>query len=251
MSAAAPAFRATAQLVTGAVLISFSAVFVRLVGVPPTTSAFYRVLIGGLVLAAILVARREPVAGLRRSWPALLGAAVFFALDLGFWHRSIVLVGPGLATLLASFQVFVLAIAGVFFFGERGSIALWVSIPLALVGLGLIVGIDWQALPAGYRWGVVFGLLTAATYGGYLLCLRRARVLTPSASPMVDLTVVSLATAVLLALSAGVEGASLQITTWSDGIWLTTYAVVAQVIGWLLISRGLPGLPASRADPGR
>ncbi len=246
VAAAGSPVRATAQLITGAVLISFSAVFVRLVSVPPTTSAFYRVLIGGAVLVILLVARREPATGLARSWLALLAAALFFALDLGFWHRSIALVGPGLATLLASFQVFVLAIAGVFFFGERGSAALWVSIPMALVGLGLIVGVDWNALPADYRWGVIFGLLTAATYGGYLLSLRRARVLSPSASPMVDLTVVSLATAVLLAISAGVEGESLRIPSWADGVWLTTYAVVAQVIGWLLISRSLPGLPASR-----
>ncbi|CAO0819763.1 hypothetical protein DFAR_1110033 [Desulfarculales bacterium] len=44
---------------------------------------------------------------------------VFFALELTFWHRSIHLLGSGLATILAEFQVFFLAGFGALFFGER------------------------------------------------------------------------------------------------------------------------------------
>ena len=41
------------QLVAGAVMISFSPVFVKLANVGPTSSAFYRMCFGGLLLTAI------------------------------------------------------------------------------------------------------------------------------------------------------------------------------------------------------
>jgi hypothetical protein len=69
-----------------------------------------------------------------------------FALDLFFFHRSILFVGPGLATLLANFQVFILALAGVVLLGERLNWQTAVSIPLAVLGLATIVGFDWLSL---------------------------------------------------------------------------------------------------------
>jgi len=41
------------QLIAGATIISFSAVFVKLVHVGPTMAGFYRVLFGGLILLAV------------------------------------------------------------------------------------------------------------------------------------------------------------------------------------------------------
>jgi len=76
-------------------------------------------LFGGLLLAGLLVWRGERPA-LGRAMPWVLAAAAAFALDLVFWHRSILAVGTGLATLLANFQVFLVAIASVALFGERG-----------------------------------------------------------------------------------------------------------------------------------
>ena len=42
-----------------------------------------------------------------------MAAGVFFSLDLWFWHRSIIYIGPGLSTLLANFQVFILMLVGI------------------------------------------------------------------------------------------------------------------------------------------
>ncbi|HKI95062.1 MAG TPA: EamA family transporter, partial [Gemmatimonadales bacterium] len=122
--------RGIGQVLAGAVLISFAAVFVKLTTVPAVISAFYRVGIGGVILLALALLKRE------RLWmgprPALLAlaAGVFFALDLAFWHRSIAYVGPGLATILANFQVFILAGFGVLVLHERGSWRLVAAVPL-------------------------------------------------------------------------------------------------------------------------
>lgn len=227
-------------------MISFSAVFVKLVSVPPTTSGIYRCLFGGLVLMALVRLRGERLVANRIVFLMLIGAAVFFALDLWVWHRSIVYVGPGLATLLGNFQVFILALAGVAVYGERLRWQVVVSIPLALMGLALIVGFDWAALGPQYRLGVLFGLMTAVFYAGYLLSLRRARGMGGAGTPAGDLAVVSLATAALLAIAAPAGGESLAIPSWRDGLLLLTYGVVAQVLGWVLISGSLPRIPASR-----
>ena len=234
------------SLLAGAAMISTSPVFVKLTTVPPTTSGFYRVLFGGLILALLAWRRPESRPRGSRAWTALIVAAVFFSLDLWFWHRSIHYVGPGLSTLLANFQVFVLALVGVLAFREKLRTELLVAIPLALYGLSLIVGFEWQGLEPDYRAGVLFGLLTAVSYAGYILSLRYARTGGSGGTPGADLAVVSLCTALFLGASALFEGVSLTIPGWRDAALLVGYGFVAQVLGWLLISRGLSGVPASR-----
>ena len=107
------------SLFLGATLISLSPVWVKLVNVSPTVSGFYRVLIGGGALALYLLFTRRRLELSRRSFVILLLAAVFFAADLWFWHRSIGYVGPGLATLLGNFQVFFMMLAGVVLLQQR------------------------------------------------------------------------------------------------------------------------------------
>ena len=234
------------RLIAGAIMISFSAVFVELVSVSPATSAFYRVLFGGLILLGIVVWRRERPRFTRAGFAMLCLAALFFALDLSFWHRSILFVGPGVGTLLANFQVFILAAAGVIAFHERLTLFQMASIPLAVVGLVLLVGLNWSSFSRGYQTGVLLGLVTAVCYAGYLLSLRRARVAESSGSPFASITVVSLATAAFLALAMWPEHASFAIPTWRDAGWLVCYGVFAQVLGWVLISSGISKVRASQ-----
>ena len=237
----------TLRLLCGAALISFAPVFVRLTPVSPTESAFYRTLFGGLMLAAWVILRRAPVE--RRSGKALLAllaAGVLFSADLAVWHRSIWYVGPGLATLLGNFQVFLLALVGILFFREKARWELMVAIPMAILGLGLIVGFEWQSLDADYRWGIVFGLLTAVFYAAYILALRRARAASPAGSIVSDLMIVSLVSAAFLFAGAGLGGEPVSIPDARSVGLLVGYALVAQVVGWLLISGSLPHVPASR-----
>jgi len=233
------------RVLAGAAMISFAPVFVRLVHVPPTTSAFYRTLIGGVMLLSLVRLRKERLGFSRGALLALAGAGLFFALDLWAWHRSIWFVGPGLSTLLANFQVFFLALAGIVLFRERLRKELVIAIPLAIAGLTLIVGFDWNRLGSEYRWGVFYGLLTAVAYAAYILSLRRARVGGSRASVAGDLAVASLFSAAALLISVFAEGVSLAVPSFADGALLVAYALVAQVLGWLLISSSLKDVPAS------
>jgi drug/metabolite transporter (DMT)-like permease len=142
-------------------------VWVKLVSVSATSSAFWRLAIGGSVIALYLLVTRQKMQLSRRVWQILVLAALFLALDLWFYHRSIQFIGPGLATLIANFQVFVMAAAGLVILREPPSARQLLAIPLAVFGLALIVGVDWNSLPADYRTGILFGLGAAVTYAGY------------------------------------------------------------------------------------
>jgi drug/metabolite transporter (DMT)-like permease len=235
------------RLLVGAVLISFSPVWVSLTSVEPTASAFYRLAIGGVVLLVWVRLRGE------RIWvkPALIGAVAlagaFFAFDLFFWHRSILYVGAGVSTLLANFQVFILLFAGFVLYRHRPRGMQLLAIPLALGGLLLITGIDGSALTPDHRLGIVFGLLTAVAYAGYILGLQLVRVRGGgSASPMRDVALASLAGALVLLLMMAFTGESLRVSQPRDAALLTGYALCATVFGWVLISSSLEHLSPGR-----
>ena len=235
------------RLFLGAALISLSPVWVKLVSVSATTSGVYRTLFGGLALAAYLMLRRRRLKLPRVVWIMLLAASMFFALDLWLWHRSIDYIGPGLSTLLANFQVFFMMLAGIVLYRQAPKPIQVVAVPLALLGLGLIVGFDWSELPPDYRLGVLFGLLTAVAYTGYLLTMRAARADAVDSLPLREVAIMSLSVAAMLALSAFFEGASLAIPTMADAGWLLAYGLLSHCLGMVLIASSLPNVSTTEA----
>ena len=232
-------------LLLGATLISFAGVFVKLVEAGPTVSAFYRMLFGGLVLAAYVLARGERVRPRGKPLAYMALAAALFAADLFFFHRSIQYVGVGLATLLAALQVFILAVVGVFAFGERLQLRTGASIALAVAGLVVLVGIDWLSLAPEYRLGVAYGVVTAACYATYLLALRGSRGPGASTSLAGNMAVISLACAALLGLVVIAEGGSFALASGRDAGLLFLYGATGQALAWVLISRSIASVPAS------
>ena len=235
------------RLFLGAVLISLSPVWVKLVSVSPTTSGFYRVAIGSVTVAILMVFARQKLHLSKRAWILVGLAGAFFSLDLFFWHRSIIYVGPGLSTLLANFQVFIMMSAGVVLLRQKPSATQLLAVPLALLGLVMIVGLDWKSLPGDYRLGVIFGLLTAIMYAGYLLSLRAARVNSESRLPLSEVAVVSIVCTLLLVLIAQVEGVSLAVPDSADIKWLLCYGILSHSFGALLLASSLPHVSTTEA----
>lgn len=228
----------------GAVGISFSAIFVRLAGVSPDTAAFFRVAYALPALVLVWLARRGRD---RRTWRdrrlAFL-AGLFFAADLAFWHRSIGDIGAGLATVLGNVQVAFVGLAAWAVHRERPTRAAFLLVPVVFVGVVLISGLGGEdAFGADPVAGVIFGILTAMAYAGFLLILRASnRGLAPPAGPLMDAT----AGAVVGTLALGMlfdDRFSFSVG-WPAWGWLIALALVAQVVGWLLISHALPRLAA-------
>ncbi|MGH8121201.1 MAG: DMT family transporter [Rudaea sp.] len=250
MSAASPSAVAMPRgafwrLLAGAALISTTSIFVRYAHVAPTVSAFYRVAFGGAMLVVLLAARRQWHGVGWRDVLWLLLPALAFAVDLMMWHRSIQLIGPGLATLIGNFQVFVMALAGVVFYRERLDWRFLAGVAMAMFGLWLLVGLDWHGLDAGYRFGIVLGVLTGIAYAVYMLSLRQAQMRRAQLTPERALCVLSLLCALMLALAVVAEGESFAIPDTQSWLALLALAFVGQVLGWVLIAQAMPQLPAS------
>ena len=234
-------------LALGASMISFSGVWVKLAHVGPTAAGFYRTFFGGVILLALALKGKETF---WRGWRPFLTAflcALFFALDLTFWHRSIRYVGPGLATILANFQVFFLSAFGVVVLGERPGWRFALSVPLSLLGLLLIVGVNWDQLPTDYRTGVLLGLATAACYAANFLTLRKSQTWSESLTPQANLAIIALMTAVFMAAEGWGQGETFAIPDLQSWTVLVAYGLVSQVLGWIFIYRGLLRIETSRA----
>ena len=223
----------------GAFMISFSPVFVSLVNVSPTTSGFYRVFFGGVALTTFIFLSGRRLSFNKSIWIALVFSAVFFTADLWFWHRSILYVGPGLSTLLANFQVFFMLLASIMLFKQQPTKMQIIAIPVALLGLLAIVGIDWNQLHSDYRLGVIFGLLTAVSYTGYMLFMRQAQIDSKHVLPVREIAIMSLLVALSLGVIAQVEGESLAINSLQDLSLLLAYGLFSHATGLILIASAL------------
>ncbi|HET6348230.1 MAG TPA: DMT family transporter [Candidatus Krumholzibacteria bacterium] len=240
--------RAELEIVAGSFIISFSGVFVKIAHVGPTAAGVYRNLFGAIALFAIALARRD---SFWKGWPQLrwaILAGMAFATDIFFWHRSIEYVGPGLATILGNFQVFFMAAAGILLFHEPATARFLLSVPVAITGLFLLVGLNWSHFDAVYRRGVLFGIVTALSYATYLLCLRGARRERERLSAPANLAWVSGITTLLLACAAAAGSESLGIHDTQTAVVLVAYGVLCQAMGWIIISRNLSRVDASRAS---
>lgn len=225
-------------LLIGAIIISFASVMVKLAHVPPDVVGFYRLFVGGIGMSVILWRMDKLKYLTLHVWKWSLLSAAFFMADFFFWHRSIGLVGPGLSTMLANFQVLILAAVSVIFLRERVSGPFLTAIVMALAGLYLMVGVSWSSFTPGYQLGVVYGLLAALFYALYLLSLKFS-LTKVGADPLAMACAVALLTGLLLGgLSVG-QGESFVIPDLQSLLALSFLALICHAVGWYLITRSV------------
>jgi drug/metabolite transporter (DMT)-like permease len=232
------------HLLCGAFLISFSGIFVKLADVSPTSSGFYRVLFGSIFLFGATVWFKDFKKIAAGKLFLIIFCGFVFALDLFFWHESIMHIGPGLATLLGNFQVFLLAATGILFFGEKSRPRFFAAIPLAILGLLLIVGINWNTLASDYKTGIYYGLLTAVCYTAFLLSLRKIQS-ARNHSQFFSLFVVSISCAIFLGIKMVHTGDAFTIPDGKTLLALLGLGLFSQTIGWVLIANAMPKIRAS------
>jgi drug/metabolite transporter (DMT)-like permease len=236
--------RPVLAVLVGAVAIAFSGILFRLSHVSASTGAFYRCVFAlpPLWFLARLETRRygrQKPRAIALAW--LAGA--FFAADLILWHNGIEQVGAGLATVLGNTQVVLVGLLAWAILGERPQRSSLAAIPIVGFGVLLISGVlESGAYGSNPGLGVLYGLLTAVAYSGFLLVLREgSRDLRRPAGPLFTAT---FASAVGCAAIGGFVG-DLDLTpSWAAIGWLILLALSSQVLGWLLISTSLPRLPA-------
>ena len=216
----------------------------RLADTGPVASAFWRVALAVplLFLWQGQQGRRSPPSGDSRLTPAVIAAGIFFALDLGVWHWSIVWTSVANSTLLANLASIFVTLMGWLLWKQRVSRLFLAGMATALAGMFVLVGPSFAA--GGTRFfGDVLGALTAIFYGSYMLAIKVAR----------D---AKIPTARIMAWSTAISAVALLPFAWlspqpfwpaTAGGWLAVcgLALVSQIVGQGLIAYAFAHLPAS------
>lgn len=235
------------SITIGAIMISFSGVWVKAAQVDPSVSAFYRMFFGAIFLLIGSQWSGEIRCMGKRHLLFAFICGLLFAMDLFFWHRSIQFVGPGLATILANFEVFFLTIIGILYLGEKPGLKFIISVPLAVTGLSMIVGARWIDLESSYVTGLYFGVAAAACYTGFILVMRQLQSNNANKSVFFPLMSITSVSTILLGLQIRLTGDSFIIPDIRSGVALVLLGLFSQAIGWIFISNALPNVRASYA----
>lgn len=230
----------------GVICISFSPILVRAADdAGDLTIAFFRSVYALPILAVIYWGtRRKDRRPPRSRWIAV-ASGILLALDLTFWHSAIGEIGAGLATVVVNLQVVIVALLAWVLFRERPGTQAVMLLPVMLLGIFLISGAgSADAYGDNPGLGTAQSLLSAMFYAGFVLMLRQSGRghTSPPSGPLIDSTVGTAAATLLIGLAFAPDF-DLALT-WPAHGWILLLAITAQVIGWLLIARALPMLPA-------
>ena len=270
---ARPDLRAVGALVFGAAAIGFAPILARLTETGPAAAAFWRLAFAAPLLA--LMAFRPGQEGGRGPDRWTMAAGVLFALDMSFWHYSLVYTSVTNATVLTNLTPVVVTLAAWLLFRERPRRLFVAALVLAVAGAFTMAA----AKGAGGRGtnpplGDSLAAVTALWYGGYFLCVRQARErLTASrvmfwtgaaGAPLVLAAALVLNEQVIPASAAGwaacaglglvhvagqgsIAWALARVPTALASVTVLVQPVVAAVLGWAIFSEAVVPMQAAGA----
>src|SRR3954469_24330933 len=148
MSQQAPHRFAFPALLVGSCALALGPWLVRLTGVGPVATGFWRLSVALPFLFVIAAATGQKVHWPGRPSALLIAlAGFFFAADLGAWHAAIHMTKLGNATLFGNTSSFVFAIWGLWLARRMPSVIQAAALILAAVGAALLMGSSLELSP--------------------------------------------------------------------------------------------------------
>lgn len=243
--------KALFYLMIGVFGISFAASFVRWSGVSAGLSAFYRLFYGTLSLFFILIVlshkndnykflKKIPADMLKRCFLA----GFFLGADLYLWHEAILLIGSGLATVVANTQVFHTVIIGSLFLGEKLDWRWKLILPLAFLGVAMIAVKDFNiTLDADFILGTVLAVIAGFLYAIFLYMMKTVRSKYMSINSIVTWFYITFFCFITIAIMNLFDsGIQIDIGLKSHLI-LFSLGLITTAISWILISKAISVLP--------
>ncbi len=230
-------------LLLGVLTTGASSTLMDLARSSAATTVFWRC---GFALPVLLaVAARRQLLVLPPDVRRALAAGLLLGIDLLLWDHAIDDLGAGLSTVVQDTHVVVVALLAWLLLGQRISTRTAAALPGLLLGVALVGGLAGGSATGDHPVrGTLLALASSVAYAGFVIILS-ARA---SGSPVPFLVVATVATAGTGAV-VGVAGGTLDLTPGPRTLlWLLVLAVVTQVIGWLVLTEALAGLPAVYAS---
>ncbi len=232
------------KLILCGILLGCGTIIIKLIDSNALAAAFWRLFFAAMVLGVGLLVCRVP---LKVSPKRLLNASLagfFLALDLFLWHESILSIGPGIATILNSIQVFIMAGFSFVLYGQRLGPFFIGQLLLAFVGVVLLTGHEFEHNQAAV-YGVITGLLSGLAFALSMLFTSKMQINTSRSGLWISLYYLSLVGALSLLPFALGFGFELTIPDVNTLVGLLIYAVVIHIFGWILLSDSIRHVPLS------
>ena len=212
-------------LIAANVALALGPLLVRLADTGPVASGFWRLGLALPVLGAL--ALREPAAQRRVGGATLaliLGAGVFFALDLASWHLGIEKTKLGNASLFGNAGSLILMVWGLVAARRAPHLLELLAIAAALGGAALLMGGSLELSHANLV-GDMLCLLAGLFYAFYILMLNSARARLGQFSL---LAISTAASAPIMLVLASLRGEAIIAQDWTP---LLTLAFTSQIFG--------------------
>jgi drug/metabolite transporter (DMT)-like permease len=235
-------------LFTGICSQIFSPFFVRWGGaeVPGPVFAFYRILIGGVVIFFLFLQQKRSQIEWNFStliYPVMGGICT--AVDLSLWNTGLHKTSIANATLMSNTAPVWVVLASILFFKESYRKAFWFGLFLSLAGAAVVLSYDFVLRPH-LSAGDLFSLASGIFYGGYYLSTQHGRM----RLPVIDyLLVMSTAASIALLVFCSIAGFSF--FGYSSQAYLAAAGagVFVQVIAYVGVAYALGHLPATVVSP--
>jgi drug/metabolite transporter (DMT)-like permease len=232
-----------ASLIIGILCISFSPIFVKLAGVPPITSAFYRIFIGWLCLAPYCIAKGKLKIKRRDLIIALIGGVVF-GLDIAVWHLSLIQISATISTLVANLAPVWVGLLSFLLLKKRSGILFWIGTLIAICGMVILVGYQ-NVAALQLNSGILLAVLASLFYAIYIMITR-------GILQKIDTTTFMfynmLAASLLLLCICAFQQHNM--VNFSAPAWLyfAGLGLVCQLTGWLTINHTLRFLASTKVS---
>ncbi|MDV6286923.1 DMT family transporter [Rhodococcus jostii] len=228
-------------VLAGAAATSLTGSFIKLSGVSPATSTFFRCALALPILGYLALREFRRHGGVSRRVPAAqVFGGMMLGADFALWAHSITMIGAGISTVVVNVQVMVVPLLAWIFFRATVPVRFVVTVPFLFAGVALAGGVL-DGSGDGHRLllGTLLSLAAGVAYGVYIFVIGRA------GSPHRASSQVFVST-----IAAGVVGTAIGslwgtvdfIPGWSSLGWLATLSLSSQLVGWVLIGFALPRL---------
>lgn len=234
-------------LAAGILSQTLSPFFVRWGGdVPGPVFAFYRLVIGGLLITIFFVRSRPDASfwSFRNLLFPILGG-VCTALDLSLWNTGLHKTSIANATLMSNTAPVWVVLVSFLVFKEKFRKSFWLGLLLAMGGAAIVLSYDFFRRPH-LSSGDLFSLASGVFYGGYYICTQHGR---KTLSVIQYLWVMSLTSSIVLLGFSLVMGFPLAGYPVQTVLSFIGAGVIVQCIAYVGVAYALGHLPAAIVSP--
>jgi len=156
--------------------VAWSAIFVRWAGIPGAASAFYRVLVAGVVLVPLRLVRGPRGRVTSGAAAVAFAGGVFFALDIALWNTSVMHTGAAVASILGNNTPVFVGILTWLVLRRRPRAPFWLGLSLAFAGcLTIMLGPAHTGSAPITMFGNLMAIGGSFFFAAYLITTERVR----------------------------------------------------------------------------